>query len=183
MEINKTNLSGVLEVIPDVYYDERGNFREIYKNSANTPFGNAVQVNQSVSVKGTLRGLHFQKPPYAQAKLVRAVYGKILDVAVDIRKNSPTFGQYVAVELSAAKGNELYIPIGFAHGFLALPDELTDEAKVEYLVFGSPYHKDSESGILYNSSELDIDWGDTEKIISDKDLLWDPFNKDTNYGF
>ena len=179
MEINKTNLSGVLEVIPDVYSDERGNFREIYKNSALTPFGNAVQVNQSVSAKGTLRGLHFQKPPYAQAKLVRAVYGKILDVAVDIRKNSPTFGQYVAVTLTATKGNELYIPIGFAHGFLAL----TDKAKVEYLVFGSPYHKDSESGILYNSSELNIDWGDTEKIISPKDLLWEPFNKDTNYGF
>ena len=179
MEVINTNLSGVMEIIPDIYNDGRGNFREIYRNREQTPFGNAVQVNQSVSAKGTVRGLHFQKPPYAQAKLVRAVCGKILDVAVDIRRDSPTFGQHVAVELSEAKGNELYIPIGFAHGFLAL----TDNAVVEYLVFSAPYNKESEGGILYNSPELNIDWGDTEKIISDKDLIWESFNKKTNYGF
>lgn len=179
MEVINANLSGVVEIIPDIYSDGRGNFREIYRNKEQTPFGNAVQVNQSVSAKGTVRGLHFQKPPYAQAKLVRAVCGKILDVAVDIRRDSPTFGQHVAVELSEAKGNELYIPIGFAHGFLAL----TDNAVVEYLVFGASYNKESEGGILYNSPDLNIEWGDTEKIISDKDLVWLPFNKKTNYGF
>ena len=167
-EFERQTIRDVILVKPKVFGDNRGFFLESYKkteferNGITTDF---VQDNHSRSVKGVLRGLHFQKAPYEQAKLVRCTKGAIYDVAVDIRKNSPTFGGYVRVELSEDNKHMLYIPEGFAHGFVVL----SDEAELLYKT-GCEYAPEYDAGIRWNDSDLGIDWGiDFEPVLSEKD--------------
>lgn len=170
MEIEETHLKGCFVVTPKVFEDERGYFFESFnkqvfgqKTGINTEF---VQDNQSKSSKGVLRGLHFQKENYAQAKLVGVAKGKVLDVCVDIRKESQTFGQHFSLVLDDIKHQQLYIPRGFAHGFVVLENDTIFSYKCD-----NYYDKASESGILYNDKTLNIDWGFTENqfILSEKD--------------
>ncbi|WP_205513649.1 dTDP-4-dehydrorhamnose 3,5-epimerase [Longitalea arenae] len=166
-----TGIPGLLVFEPMVFDDSRGYFYEAYNQKI---FGGAgietkfVQDNQSRSTYGVIRGLHYQIPPYAQAKLIRVLVGAILDVAVDIRKGSPTFGKVFAIELSAANKKQLYIPAGFAHGFSVL----SDTAEVLYKC-DQFYHKASEHGILYNDPVLQIDWKVPleNAIVSEKDQV------------
>ena len=164
----KQKIEDVILITPKTFEDERGFFMETYKKTvfeANGIIGEFSQENHSKSTKGVLRGLHFQKEPYAQAKLIRCIKGKIYDVAVDIRKNSKTFGKYVKVELSKDNKKMLYIPKGFAHGFVALDDEV----EVIYKTQGE-YNPKSECGIIWNDKDIKIDWGiDFEPILSQKD--------------
>lgn len=165
----RLSIPEVLLISPGVFKDDRGFFEETYKLSEFRNFGldvRFVQDNHSFSVKNTLRGIHFQKPPFVQGKLVRCVNGKVLDVAVDLRSGSPSFGKWVSEELSAENHNILWIPEGFGHGFLALED-----AHVEYKVTAE-YSKDSEGGIIWNDSILDIAWGLTNPVLSMKDASW-----------
>lgn len=170
MNVLKTNIEGVLILEPTRYGDQRGYFMESFSardfEQAVGYSVNFVQDNESLSAKGVLRGLHFQREPYAQAKLVRVVRGRVLDVAVDIRKGSPTYGGYVAVELSGENGRQLFIPKGFAHGFLALEDETVFQYKCDEY-----YHPECEDGIAWNDSEVAIDWGvgEDEVVLSEKD--------------
>jgi dTDP-4-dehydrorhamnose 3,5-epimerase len=168
MNIIETNLAGLLLIEPKVFEDSRGYFLESYnsetfKNSGiDTIF---VQDNQSFSCKGTLRGLHFQNTPYAQVKLIRVITGSIIDVAVDIRKGSKTYGKYYSAELSGENKKMLYIPDGFAHGFLTLEDNTIVQYKCSNV-----YNKESEGGIMWNDPDININWGlIDEPIISDKD--------------
>ncbi len=158
----------VILVEPKVFGDARGFFMETYKKSDFFANGITVEFNQdnhSKSTKGVLRGLHFQKSPHGQAKLVRCSKGRIYDVAVDIRKDSPTFGKYVKVELSEENKKMLFIPEGFAHGFVAL----TDEVELLYKASGE-YCPDADCGILWNDKDINIDWGiDFAPILSEKD--------------
>lgn len=171
MQAEQTPLEGCFLIHNTVFNDDRGYFfesfnsRQFYKETGvNAAF---VQDNQSHSVKGVLRGLHFQKGEFAQAKLVRVLKGEVLDVAVDLRKSSPTFGQYYSVVLSETSHTQLYIPRGFAHGFLVLSDEVDFFYKCDNL-----YNKASEGGIIYNDPQINIDWQmqSEELIISSKDL-------------
>ena len=165
MEIIKTEIEGVVILEPRVFGDSRGYFMESYSErdfNSNVREVNFVQDNESLSSYGVVRGLHFQKPPYAQSKLVRVVKGKVLDVAVDIRKGSPTFGKHVAVELSADNHRQVFIPKGFAHGFAVLSDEAVLQYKCDN--FYSPEH---EGSVAWNDPELSIDW----QIPSDKVIL------------
>lgn len=171
MQAEQTPLEGCFLIHNTVFSDDRGYFFEsfnsqkFYKQTGvNAAF---VQDNQSHSVKGVLRGLHFQKGEFAQAKLVRVLKGEVLDVAVDLRKSSPTFGQYHSVVLSETSHTQLYIPRGFAHGFLVLSDEVDFFYKCDNL-----YNKASEGGIIYNDPQINIDWQmqSEELIISSKDL-------------
>jgi dTDP-4-dehydrorhamnose 3,5-epimerase len=168
MNIIETKLSGLLLIEPNVFEDSRGYFLESYNIETFKNVGievNFIQDNQSLSCKGTLRGLHFQNPPYAQVKLVRAVTGSIIDVAVDIRKGSKTYGQYYSVNLTGENKKMLYIPEGFAHGFLTLEDNTIVQYKCSNL-----YDKESEGGIIWNDPDIGIDWQLTiEPIISEKD--------------
>lgn len=161
-------IEDVILVEPKVFGDVRGFFMETYKKSDFFANGITVEFNQdnhSKSTKGVLRGLHFQKSPHGQAKLVRCSKGRIYDVAVDIRKGSPTFGKYVKVELSEENKKMLFIPEGFAHGFVAL----TDEVELLYKASGE-YCLDADCGILWNDKDLNIDWGiDFAPILSGKD--------------
>jgi len=169
MKFIKTKIPEVIIIVPKVFGDERGYFMETFsqkefeQNVLNTSF---IQDNESMSSYGVLRGLHYQLPPYAQAKLVRVVLGKVLDVAVDIRKNSPTFGQYVAIELSDENKKQFFIPRGFAHGFVVLSKKAIFQYKVDNI-----YAPDYERGIAYNDKDLGIDWQVNEKniILSEKD--------------
>ena len=167
-EFEKQDIKDVILVKPKVFGDNRGFFMESYKKSDFIANGIDVDFNQdnhSKSTKGVLRGLHFQKPPYAQAKLVRCSRGRIYDVAVDIRPNSDTFGKYVKVELSEDNKNMLYIPEGFAHGFVVL----SDEAELLYKASGE-YAPQADSGILWSDKDINIDWEiDFEPILSEKD--------------
>ncbi|WP_207515465.1 dTDP-4-dehydrorhamnose 3,5-epimerase [Longitalea luteola] len=171
MPFIETGLPGLLVFEPMVFEDSRGFFYEAYNQKT---FGSAgienqfVQDNQSRSSYGVIRGLHYQTPPYAQAKLVRALAGTILDVVVDIRKGSPAFGKVFAIELSAANKKQLYIPAGFAHGFSVL----SETAEVLYKC-DEFYNKASEQGILYSDPALQIDWKipADKAIISDKDQV------------
>lgn len=161
------SIEGVVEFQPRVFRDERGYFLETFSQKWFEPLGVTpvfVQDNQSVSAKGVLRGLHFQKPPHAQAKLVRVSSGRALDIAVDLRRNSPTFGQHVACILDAEKHNLFYIPEGFAHGFMALEDNTTFLYKCTDF-----YAPETEGGILWNDPALSIDWGIAEPLVSPKD--------------
>jgi dTDP-4-dehydrorhamnose 3,5-epimerase len=172
MKIIPTKIPDVLIIEPQVFQDNRGYFVETYnqaKFEANGLNYNFVQDNQSFSQYGTIRGLHFQTGEYAQAKLVRAIQGTVLDVAVDLRENSPTRGQCVVVELSDTNFRQLLIPRGFAHGFAVISETAIFAYKCDNI-----YHKDSEAGILYSDTELQIDWQiPTDKqIISDKDQTW-----------
>ena len=170
MAVIKTAIEGVVIIEPTIYGDERGYFFESFNEErflkevgVNTRF---VQDNESKSKRGVLRGLHFQKPPYAQSKLVRVVKGRVLDVAVDIRKGSPTYGKYVAVELTEDNHRQFFLPRGMAHGFVVLSDEAIFQYKCDNL-----YHPESEGSVAWNDPEIDIDWGiDTESVIlSEKD--------------
>ncbi|MBO5386258.1 dTDP-4-dehydrorhamnose 3,5-epimerase [bacterium] len=167
-EFERQNIEDVILVMPKVFGDNRGFFMETYKKSdfvANGIDVEFTQDNHSKSTKGVLRGLHYQAKPYGQAKLVRCSKGRIYDVAVDIRKNSKTFGQYVKIELSEDNKNMLYIPVGFAHGFVAL----SDEVEILYKTSGE-YAPQADRGILWCDKEINIDWGiDFEPILSDKD--------------
>lgn len=170
MEVTKTNIDGVFVIEPKIFKDQRGYFYESYNKLALQDFGityNFVQDNQSKSSYGVIRGIHFQKPPHTQTKLLRVVAGKIIDVAVDLRKNSPTYGQHVSVELSDENCKQLLIPEGFAHGFSIL----SETAIVQYKCTDY-YHPETESGILFDDPTLDIDWGIPldEAVVSEKDL-------------
>lgn len=166
MDIISTRFEGLYEIQPKVFGDQRGYFLESFRKNTFHDLGiteDFVQDNESFSVKGTLRGLHFQAAPFAQAKLVRVVTGKVLDVALDIRKDSPTFGKHHTVVLSAEKHNMFLVPTGFAHGFVALEDSVFCYKCSNY------YHQASEGGILWNDPVLGIDWGLKEPIVSEKD--------------
>lgn len=183
-EFIKTEIPEVILIKPKVFQDERGFFLETYKKSDFEKAGiNAefVQDNHSKSVKGVLRGLHFQKKPFAQGKLVRCVRGKIFDVAVDIRKGSPTFGKWVGYELSEENKYILWIPEGFAHGFLTL----SEEAEVIYKVSGGEYSPQHDAGIIWNDPDINIKWPVNqvkEIILSEKDKKL-PFLKDIDTSF
>jgi dTDP-4-dehydrorhamnose 3,5-epimerase len=170
MMIEPTTLPDVKVVTPKRFGDARGWFAEVYKQSAFEAAGlpvNFVQDNHSMSAQvGTVRGLHFQLPPFAQAKLVRVVRGRILDVAVDVRRSSPTFGQHVAIELSAETGQALFIPVGFAHGFCTL----APDTEVEYKV-SAPYAPTHDHGLAWDDPTLSIAWpvDATTAVLSDKD--------------
>ncbi len=165
MEVIKTDIEGVVIIEPRIFYDERGYFyesfaqREFEEKVCCTTF---VQDNQSKSSYGVVRGLHFQKPPYTQSKIVRCIKGAVLDVAVDIRKGSPTFGKHVAVELTEENHRQLFVPRGFAHGFAVLSDEAVFQYKCD-----NYYNKDSEGSVAWNDPALSIDW----KIPADKVIL------------
>ena len=183
MKVIQTHIDGVVILEPTVFGDSRGYFFESYnKQRFNEATGldiDFVQDNQSKSCYGVLRGLHFQKPPYAQSKLVRCVRGRVLDVAVDIRKSSPTFGKYVAVELTEDNHRQLFIPHGFAHGFVVLSDEAIFQYKCDNF-----YHKESEGSIAWNDPEINIDWTIPfdDVILSDKDKV-NPLLKDADWLF
>ncbi|MCC9137172.1 dTDP-4-dehydrorhamnose 3,5-epimerase [Pontibacter silvestris] len=169
MEQKLFHIEGLVEFIPRIFKDDRGFFLETFSLKWFESLGiqpNFVQDNQSVSSKGVLRGLHFQKQPYAQGKLVRVSSGRALDVAVDLRKESPTYGQHATCLLDAEKLNMFYIPEGFAHGFVALEDNTTFLYKCT-----NYYHKDSEGGILWSDPDLGIDWGIDEPLVSPKDAI------------
>lgn len=160
----------VLLIEPTVHGDSRGYFLETFRQDLfEEALGykvNFVQDNESKSTKGVLRGLHYQLPPYAQAKLVRVVDGAVLDVAVDIRRSSPTFGQHVVAELTSENKHQLFVPHGFAHGFVVLSDSATFAYKVD-----NYYAPECDRGIAFNDSDLDIDWQLSSDILqlSDKD--------------
>ncbi len=166
----RTEIPEVILVEPRVFGDERGFFMETYKMPDFVASGikeNFIQDNHSRSTKGVLRGLHYQNPPFAQGKLVRAIKGEIFDVAVDIRKGSPTYGKWVGVILSEENKNMLYVPEGFAHGFCVL----SDIAEITYKAT-NVYSSQSEAGIIYNDADLNIGWPIKEPILSEKDKQW-----------
>lgn len=168
MQFTHLEPEGLVLIQPRIFQDERGYFYESYSADKFKEAGipdEFVQDNQSLSAKNVLRGLHYQHPPFAQGKLVRVLQGAVIDVAVDIRKNSPTYGKHIMVELSAENKLMLWIPPGFAHGFLSLEDQTIFLYKCT-----STYHKESESGIIWNDPELNIEWGINNPIVSDKDL-------------
>lgn len=167
MEAVKTAIDGILIIKPKVYEDARGYFFEPYNKDVFAKIGidaEFVQDNQSLSENKVLRGLHFQNPPYAQGKLIRVIKGAVLDVAVDIRKNSPTYGRHVAVKLTGKNRTMVWIPEGFAHGFLTLEDDTLFAYKCTQV-----YNKESEDGILWNDTDLHIDWNVSNPVISEKD--------------
>lgn len=168
-ELRKTPIDGLVEIFPKIFQDNRGYFFESFRADWLGSLGieeNWIQDNQSFSQKGTVRGLHFQREPYAQAKLVRVVSGKVLDVAVDLRKGSSTFGKHYFTVLDSERANLFYVPRGFAHGFSVIEDAVFVYKCSNY------YHKESEGGILWNDPALGIDWGVDSPIISEKDKLW-----------
>lgn len=170
-----SEIEGLLVIEPKVFADERGVFFETYSKRILKEAGldvEFVQDNQSSSKKGVLRGLHFQNPPYAQGKLVRVLRGSVWDVAVDIRKGSPTYGRHYATELNDKNNLMFYIPPGFAHGFYALEDNSVFSYKCT-----NYYNKESEDGILWNDSILKINWPDNQPILSDKDKLLKHFGE------
>ncbi len=174
MTFEKTNLEGILLVRPTVFEDKRGYFFESFNADTFNRAGitdNFVQDNQSMSDKGVLRGLHFQRDPYGQGKLVRVLQGSVLDVAVDIRKNSPTYGMHYKHILSAENKLMLWIPTGFAHGFLTLEDKT-----VFFYKCTSFYNKASEAAIRWNDPTLAIEWGIATPIVSEKDAQAPLFN-------
>ena len=169
MNFIETKILDVIIIEPTVFGDERGYFLESYNQKKFEEVVEKisfVQDNESKSSKGVLRGFHFQKPPFEQAKLVRCIEGKVLDVAVDIRKNSKTYGQHVAVLLSGKNKRQLFVPRGFAHGFLVLSDSATFAYKVD-----NTYAPEFEAGIRWNDKELNIQWGmeNGEVMVSEKD--------------
>lgn len=169
MKITKTNIEGLLIIEPSVFHDSRGIFLESWNKKNFEEIGineNFVQDNQSVSSKGVLRGLHFQNPPFAQAKLVSVIKGAVLDVAVDLRKNSPTYGMHYCVELNQKNHKLFFIPKGFAHGFVALEDDTVFSYKCSDF-----YNKESEESLLWNDKDLAIDWKINNPIVSDKDSI------------
>jgi dTDP-4-dehydrorhamnose 3,5-epimerase len=178
MEVIKTKIEGLLIINPKVFADARGYFFESYNETVFKQNGieaNFVQDNQSLSNTGVLRGLHFQAPPFDQGKLVRVINGAVLDVAVDIRKNSPTYGEYVAMELTEENKTMFYIPPGFAHGFLTLRDNTIFSYKCTNV-----YNKASEGCILWNDKDININWKISNPILSEKDLVGTPLKEFTS---
>ena len=171
MEVITHSLAGLAEFRPRIFSDPRGAFFESFSartmEALGLPHLDWVQDNQSISKAGTLRGLHFQRPPHAQAKLVRVAQGRALDVVVDLRRDSPTFGQYATVELTAGLANVLYVPVGFAHGFVALEDDTL------FLYKCSDYYAPAaEGGLRWDDPALAIDWGfQGEALVSPKDAV------------
>jgi len=168
MKINKTFIEDLLIIEPQLFKDDRGFFYESYNKNNLDKVVNVVfvQDNESKSNKGVIRGLHFQFPPFEQTKLVRCVSGKILDVAVDLRKNSKTYGKSFSVELSSENNKQLFVPKGFAHGFQVISDEAIVNYKVDNF-----YNPKSDSGIIWNDKDLSVDWNlDIKPVISVKDL-------------
>lgn len=166
MNIEKTFIEDLLIISPTVFTDNRGYFLESYNKDNLSSFLNVdfVQDNESMSQKNVLRGLHFQKPPHAQGKLVRVITGSVLDVAVDLRKGSATYGKHFKHILSSENKKQLYIPKGFAHGFLVLEDDTIFSYKcTDY------YNKATEDSLLWNDTTLNINWNIEDPIISDKD--------------
>ncbi len=158
-----------MEITPRIFADDRGAFLETFSARQFAEAGiteTFVQDNLSISKKGVVRGLHFQKPPFAQAKLVTVIAGKALDVVVDIRKDSPTFGQHATCILDAEKRNMFYVPIGFAHAFMVL-----EEGTVFTYKCSNYYSKESEGGLLWNDPALGIDWGIVNPLVSEKDEI------------
>lgn len=170
MNTETTPLDGVLLLTPDVFSDDRGSFMELFQKERYRELlhlgddEHFVQDNFSRSSKGAVRGLHYQAPPFAQGKLVTVLRGRVLDVAVDIRAGSPTYGQHVAVELSGDNHRQLWVPQGFAHGFVVLEDDTFFLYKCTNV-----YSKDHERGVLWNDPALGIDWGVENPIVSPKD--------------
>jgi len=182
MNIEQTSIEGLVILTPKIFEDSRGFFfffynqAEFNKNGIEYPF---IQDNQSFSKRGVIRGLHLQINPFAQAKLVRVLEGEILDVVVDLRKNSPTYGQHLSVVLSSINNKQLMVPHGFAHGFSVLSETASVLYKVDQM-----YHKESERGIRFDDPTLAIDWqvNPDEVIVSDKDLILPSF-KEINWSF
>lgn len=175
MNIEQTVIKDLVIINPTVFEDSRGYFFEAYNQNKFEQNGityQFIQDNQSFSKRGVIRGLHLQDKPFAQAKLVRVLQGEILDVAVDLRKDSPTYGQHVSVVLSAENKKQLMVPHGFAHGFSVLSETASVLYKVDQV-----YHKESERGIRYDDPALGIDWKvlPEEVIVSDKDLVLPDF--------
>ncbi|GIR59288.1 MAG: dTDP-4-dehydrorhamnose 3,5-epimerase [Crocinitomicaceae bacterium] len=175
MEVKKTKINGVFLIKPQIFKDKRGYFFESFNSKE---FRKAIgldvqfiQDNQSLSSKNVLRGLHFQHPPFAQAKLVSVIKGEVLDVVVDIRKGSDTYGEYIAEHLSEENHQQLYIPEGMAHGFLTLKDDTIFTYKCS-----NHYNKDSEDGIIWNDSNLNINWNIKKPLVSEKDQLVQNFS-------
>lgn len=167
MEVTNVLLDGALVIQPKVFYDDRGYFYETYNADAYAKIGikaSFMQDNQSLSQKGALRGLHFQAPPFDQGKLVRVIKGAVYDVIVDIRKNSPTYGQHFGIELTEKNFTIFWVPPGFAHGFVTLEDDTIFSYKCTNV-----YNKASEGGILWNDPSLNINWYIETPIVSEKD--------------
>lgn len=181
MQTTQTNIEGLLILQPALYADERGWFMESfqeerYQGLLGTDI-HFVQDNLSFSKRGVLRGLHYQAPPFAQGKLVSVLHGRVMDVAVDIRFGSPTFGQHVAVELSAENHKQFWIPAGFAHGFIALEDDTVFAYKCTNV-----YSREHDRGVRWNDSALGIRWGIDNPIVSEKDRVH-PLLKDIQKDF
>ncbi len=174
MQVKETGFDGLVELIPTVYHDDRGWFFEFYKEPTLKLFGidhKFPQENLSFSKKGVIRGLHFQLPPYAQIKLATVLSGCVIDIVVDLRKGSKTFGQVYECQLDSRRKNMLLVPEGFAHGFAALEDSIF------FYKCGNVFNKQSESGILWNDPGLNIQWPIKEPIVSDKDKLLPTFEE------
>ena len=181
MDVTKTDIEGVVIIEPHIFKDERGYFFESFSQrefEEKVRKINFVQDNESMSSYGVMRGLHFQRPPFTQSKLVRCVKGRVLDVAVDIRKGSPTYGQHVAVELTEDNHRQFFVPRGFAHGFLVLSDRAVFCYKCDDV-----YHPGDEGGLMWNDPAIGVVWpameGDeafdeTKIILSDKDRVHPP---------
>ena len=175
MKFNTTKLNDLMIIQPTIFEDERGYFFESYSENQFKKAGlicHFIQDNQSKSQKGVLRGLHFQNPPYAQGKLVRVISGSVLDVAVDIRQNSPTYGKHFSIELTEQNKTMLWIPPGFAHGFATLENNTIFSYKCTNL-----YNKESEKCIFWNDHNLKIDWQLNSPILSEKDIKGTPFQE------
>ncbi|MCT4665844.1 MAG: dTDP-4-dehydrorhamnose 3,5-epimerase [Flavobacteriales bacterium] len=173
MTIKNCTIAGLKIIEPKVFEDSRGYFFESFSKHKLAEAGikeEFLQDNQSLSQKGVLRGLHFQKPPFAQSKLVRVIKGSVLDVAVDLRKKSPTYGAHFKIVLSEENKTQLYIPKGFAHGFLTLEPDTIFSYKC-----GDYYHKESEDALFWNDPILGIDWGIEDPLVSEKDQIVSSF--------
>ncbi len=184
MEIQHTSISDLLIIKPAVFNDDRGYFYEVFNQVRYCKEGlnsNFIQDNLSYSVKGTIRGLHYQSEPYAQAKLIQVLKGRVLDIAVDLRNGSPTYGKHFAIELSQENKLQFFIPRGFAHGFSVLSDDA-----IFYYKCDNEYNKAYERGIVYNDESLKIDWKipSGKEIVSPKDLMLPSFiDSEINFTF
>lgn len=181
MNFRATPIEGLFVVEPEIYYDERGYFFESYKKSQfREAIGEVdfVQDNESFSKRGVLRGLHYQAAPFSQAKLVRVISGEVFDVAVDLRRNSKSFGRHYAIRLSMENKKQLFIPHGFAHGFLTLSETAVFAYKVD-----APYSREHERGIRYDDRRLEIPWPSVtgKPLVSDRDREWPAFDDAAEY--
>ena len=175
MQVTPTPFEGLYVVQPKIFTDQRGYFFESYNSDILSKFieqPKFVQDNQSLSQKNVLRGLHFQNPPYAQIKLVQVLKGSVLDVVVDIRKKSPTYGKHYKIMLDEKNKTQLWIPVGFAHGFLTLEDNTIFQYKCSNV-----YNKTSEDVLFWNDSDLGIEWDVNNPIVSDKDKIAQSFKR------